>query len=107
MTRFLHHVLILILAAALAACGAQPAPRMLGGARHETTVQGRDYVVYKKGKQVEVIRLGWASPGEHQQIRATMIEIVPWLTGCDVVPSTVQGDSGELRARVTCPKGRR
>lgn len=91
----------------IAACGAQPAPLMFGGARHETTLDGRDYVVYRKDDRVEVIRKGWASPGEHQAIRATMIEIVPWLTGCDVRPSTVEGDSGEIRARVTCPKGQR
>ena len=107
MTRFMHLILCLVLAVALAACGAQPAPLMMGGARHETNIEGRDYVLYKKGNQVEVIRLGWADPGEHRRIRATMIELVPWLTGCDVVPSTVQGDSGEMRARVTCPKGRR
>ena len=97
----------LILLALLGACGAQPAPLMFGGARHETTVNGRDYVLYRKDNRVEVIRMGWASSGEHQEIRATMIEIVPWLTGCDVVPSTVQGDSGEMRARITCLKGLR
>lgn len=107
MTRISHLLLCLGVMVALAACGAQPAPLMMGGARHETRIEGRDYVLYKKGNQVEVIRLGWADPGEHREIRATMIELVPWLTGCDVVPSTVQGDSGEMRARVTCPKGRR
>lgn len=107
MTRISHLPLCLGVMVALAACGAQPAPLMMGGARHETQIEGRDYVLYKKGNQVEVIRLGWADPGEHREIRATMIELVPWLTGCDVVPSTVQGDSGEMRARVTCPKGRR
>ncbi len=91
----------------LAACGAQPTPLMFGGARHETTVDGHDYVVYRKENRVEVIRLGWAAPGDHQRIRATMVEIVPWLTGCDVVPATLRGDSGEMRARVTCPTDRR
>ena len=107
MKRVLAHFLLFVLVVTLAACGAQPAPLMFDGAKHETTVEGHRYVVYKKQNRVEVIRLGWADPGEHRQIRATMIEIVPWLTGCDVVPSTVQGDSGELRARVNCPKGRR
>lgn len=107
MIRILHLLLCLFATLALVACGAQPAPLMMGGARHETQIEGRDYVLYKKGNQVEVIRQGWADPGEHKRIRATMIELVPWLTGCDTVPSTVEGDSGEMRARVTCPKGRR
>ncbi|GGW43611.1 hypothetical protein GCM10011452_34860 [Gemmobacter lanyuensis] len=90
-----------------AACGTQPAPMMFGGARHETIVDGRTFVVYRKGNRVEVIRDGPAGPGEHDKIRATMIEIVPWLTGCQVVRRSVEGDSGALRARVTCPRGRR
>lgn len=53
----------LILLALLGACGAQPAPLMFGGARHETTVNGRDYVLYRKDNRVEVIRMGWASSG--------------------------------------------
>lgn len=107
MTQMLRLALSLLWAPVLVACGAQPAPLMMGGARHETRIEGRDYVLYKKANQVEVIRLGWADPGEHARIRATMVDLVPWLTGCNVVPSTVKGDSGEMRARVTCPKGRR
>lgn len=103
----MDRLLTLMLMLFCAACGAQPAPLMLGGARHETTVDGRDYVVYRKGNRVEVIRRGWAAPGEHARIRAAMIEIVPWLTGCDVLPSSIAGDSGEMRARVTCPEERR
>lgn len=103
----MERLLIPLLMLFCAACGAQPAPLMFGGARHETTVEGRDYIVYRKGNRVEVIRRGWAAPGEHARIRATMVEVVPWLTGCDVVPSSIAGDSGEMRARITCPKGRR
>lgn len=91
----------------LAACGAQPAPALLGGARHETTVEGRDYVLYRKGDRVEVIRTGGAAPQDGARLRATMIGLIPWLTGCDPIASSVTGDMGEIRARVRCPKGRR
>ncbi|WP_151717956.1 hypothetical protein [Gemmobacter serpentinus] len=91
----------------LAACGAQPAPVMMGAKRFAVHVDGRDYVLFLHGNQVEVIRLGWAGRGSHQAIRATMIDLVPRLTGCHLVPSTVQGDSGEMRGRVTCSTARR
>ena len=91
----------------LAACGAQPAPTMLGATRYTAQIDGRDYVVFLKGNQAEVIRLGWAPPGAHHAIRATMIDLIPQLTGCTVVPSTWKGDSGEMRGRVTCSTARR
>ena len=89
---------------ALAAFGAQPAPQMFGAVRSEVARDGRNYVVFQKGKQVEIIRLGWASPGQHQQIRADMIALIPQVTGCRLVPSTLQGDSGEMRGRLVCPR---
>ncbi len=86
----------------LAACGAQPAPHMFGAERFTATRQGRDYVVFLKGDRVEVIRLGYARSGEHQAIRATMIELIPELTGCSLRESSIMGDSGEMRGLVSC-----
>ncbi len=97
--------LIFILSISLAACGAQPTPTMFGAQRLAATVGGRDYVVFLKGDRAEVIRLGHARRGEHQAIRATMLDLVPRLTGCRWRESSVQGDSGEMRGLVTCPKG--
>lgn len=94
----------LILLLALAACGAQPTPQMFGAQRFDTSRAGRAYTIYLKGNMAEVIRLGYARRGEHQAIRATMIELVPELTGCTIVASTWQGDSGEMRGRVRCPR---
>lgn len=93
-----------ILLLALAACGAQPAPQMWGAERHDVTRDGRHYTVFQKGRQVEIIRLGWATRGQHQAIRATMIELIQEVTGCRLVESTLQGDSGEMRGRVSCPR---
>jgi hypothetical protein len=92
----------LALALALAACGAQPAPEFFGAARHEATVSGRAYTVLRKGARVQVIRHGWAAPGEHRAIRATMIGLIEPLTGCRPAPRSVEGDSGALRATVRC-----
>lgn len=88
----------------LAACGAQPTPVMFGAERTEVTRDGRRYVVFLKGNMVEVIRLGHAARGEHQQIRATMIALIPEVTGCRVRETSLQGDSGEMRGLVRCPR---
>ena len=96
----------LMLTLLLAACGAQPAPHMMTGAtRYEARRDGRDYVVFVKGRDVEVIRLGYARRGEHQRIRARMIGLIPELTGCRLIEHSLQGDSGEMRGRISCPTG--
>lgn len=86
----------------VAACGAQPTPLMMGAERIEGSKNGRQYVVYKKENAVEIIRLGYARRGEHQAIRADMIALIPQMTGCKLVDSTLQGDSGEMRGRISC-----
>ena len=86
----------------LAACGAQPTPLMLGAERTEVMRGGRQYVVFQKDRQVEVIRLGYARRGEHQAIRAQMVALIPEVTGCKLAESTLQGDSGEMRGRISC-----
>jgi hypothetical protein len=93
----------IILPLFLAACGAQPTPEMFGAERIAVTRDGRDYVVFKKEKTVEIIRLGYARNGEHAGIRDTMIALIPEVTGCTLIESTLEGDSGEMRARIRCP----
>ncbi len=93
---------LIFLTTFLAACSASPAPAFFGATRTEVTRAGRQYVVYQKHDRVEVIRLGHARSGEHAAIRATMIALVPEVTGCRLRPSTLQGDSGEMRGRLTC-----
>lgn len=87
----------------LTACGAQPAPEFFHAKRHEVTRDGRSYVLFQNPTRVEVIRLGHARRGEHQAIRATMIALIPELTGCVLLPSSLQGDSGEMRGTIRCP----
>ena len=88
----------------LAACGAQPSPSMIGAQRQDAVVAGRSYAVFWTPRRVEVIRLGWASNGEHQGIRATMLDLIPQVTGCRLNERSVSGDSGVMRAAITCPK---
>ena len=89
----------------LAACGAQPSPVMIGAQRQDVVVAGRSYTVFWTKTMVEVIRLGWASNGEHQGIRATMLDLAATVTGCKLNAASMTGDSGEMRGRITCPSG--
>lgn len=86
----------------LAACGAQPAPGLFGATRTDVARDGRSYTVFQKANQVEVIRLGYARRGEHLAIRAQMVALIPEVTGCTLVESTLQGDSGEMRGKIRC-----
>jgi len=86
----------------LAGC-VSPAPEFFGAKRTEVTVNNRDYVVLQKNERVEVIRLGYARRGEHQEIRATMIELIPTVTGCTLRDHSLTGDSGEMRGSLICP----
>ncbi len=91
-----------LLVAVLLGCGAQPAPEFFGAKRSEVSRDGRSYVVFHTDKRVEVVRLGYAPRGTHQAIRATMIDLIPEVTGCKLVDSTLQGDSGEMRGSIRC-----
>ena len=86
----------------LTACGAQPAPEFFGATRADVTRDGRQYTVYYTENRVEVIRLGYARNGEHQAIRATMIELIPEVTGCTLIDTSLHGDSGEMRGSIRC-----
>lgn len=87
---------------ALVGCGAQPAPEFFGAKRSEVIRDGRSYVVFHTDKRVDVIRLGYAPRGAHRAIRAAMIDLIPEVTGCKLVDSTLQGDSGEMRGSIRC-----
>ena len=94
----------LILLLLLAACGAQPAPEFFNAKRVDVSRGGRQYTVYYTDRRVEVIRLGYAKRGEHDDIRAQMIALIPEVTGCKLNEASLQGDSGEMRGSIRCPK---
>ncbi len=92
----------LVLLIALAACDS-PSPRYAGAERFEVSQDGRDYVVYRAGSEVQVIRMGYARRGEHGAIRAAMPVVAAQATGCTARPASFDGDSGMMRGRVDCP----
>lgn len=90
------------IAFALTACGAQPAPEFFAAKRADVTRDGRSYTAFYTDTRVEVIRHGYATRGDHQAIRATMIALIPEVTGCKLAESTLRGDSGEMRGSIRC-----
>lgn len=92
----------LVLLLALAACNS-PSPRYAGAERFEVSQDGRDYVVYRAGSDVQVIRMGYARRAEHAEIRGAMPQVAARATGCTALPASFDGDSGTMRGRVNCP----
>ncbi|MDF1621487.1 hypothetical protein [Pseudothioclava nitratireducens] len=94
----------------LAACGAQPAPQFFGAERHEVTLQGIDFVVFQKGDQAEVIRLGYLSRAARDAVPPLMIEAAERTTRCRVAgpaagpfrSPSLPGDTGEARFQLAC-----
>ena len=86
----------------LTACAASPDPALLDAQSRTVSRNGRDYTVWWTAMDFEIIRHGWASPGQHGQIRADMLTLVPQVTGCPILASAVMGDSGEMHGPLTC-----
>lgn len=93
---------LILFALFLTACAASPAPEFFGAKRVEVAREGRSYTVWHTEKRVEVVRHGYAKPGEHQEMRATMIALIPEVTGCKLYEKSLQGDSGEMRGTIRC-----
>jgi len=87
----------------LAAC-ASPAPEFMGAQRVDTKMNGRNCTVFFTEKRAQIIRHGYATRGEHAGIRADMIALIPQVTGCRLSQYSLQGDSGEMRGSIFCPK---
>jgi hypothetical protein len=90
---------IMILILLLAACDASPAPQMIGARSVKVTVDGRDYTVWREGTAFEVVRHGYVGIADQPQVKVTMLEVVRQVTGCTPLPT--QGDSGEMRGRLS------
>lgn len=100
MTRILAVSLLL-----LTAC-ASPAPEFIGARETRIVRGGREFAVFRQGNRAEAIRLGYATRAERQGMLATLVAVMEQATGCTPVPGTIEGDTGEIRARLRCPKAK-
>ena len=87
----------------ISGCDASPAPAFFGATRTEVTVAGRQFAVFQKDDSAEVVRLGWASKSERDGMTDLMVRAAEQATGCQVKPTSVDGDSGQIRVRLNCP----
>lgn len=96
---------ILILACLLAACDT-PNPTMIGAERHEVMLQGLRFVVFRKGSEAEVLRMGYLRRSERAPVQGMMIEAVERATGCAVIAGSLRtripGDTGEAMVDLDC-----
>lgn len=90
----------------LAACGASPAPDMFGATRSEVTRGGVDFVVFRKGTTVEVVRLGYLARADRSPVPALMADAAEVTTGWRVIANSmttrIPGDTGVARFALDC-----
>lgn len=88
----------------LAGCDASPHPTFFGATQSRTSVEGRTFTVFQEDNRAEVVRLGWACPQDRQGMRERMVRAAEQATGCRVNQDSFQGDDGEARMSLRCPK---
>ncbi len=88
---------------ALAACDS-PSPMMRGASEMRISRGGHDYAIYRLDTRVEVIRFGYAPRATQDALREVMLGLIAEVTGCHPDLRSLRGDSGEMRARLICPR---
>jgi hypothetical protein len=95
----------LLILAVLSGC-ASPAPDYFGAVRREVTKGGMDFVVFQKGSEVEVVRLGYLTRAQRAPVPKLMEEAAAEVTRCRVIPNSMRtkipGDTGVARFDLDC-----
>lgn len=98
-------LMILPLLFLLAACETAH-PTMMGALKHEVTLDGIRFVVFQKGDQAEVLRMGYLRRAERAPIPALMEQAAAVTTGCAVIAGSMRtripGDTGEAMFDLNC-----
>ena len=92
-------ILILFL---LAACAASPSPKMMAGQSVSIRLDGRDFTIWRKDKEFEIVRYGWVGRQDRLRVEETMLAAVEQVTGCKV--RVKGGDSGVIHGRLIACK---
>jgi hypothetical protein len=94
-------LLAILLPALLCACD-MPSPHLRGGERLEAQTGAHRLTIWRKGSDVEIIRHGYARRATQTGLQASMAMAAETATGCALVPASINGDTGVLRARLAC-----
>jgi hypothetical protein len=89
----------------LSAC-ASPAPGFLGAERHDVTLGGIRFAVFRRADEAEVIRLGYLRRPDRADVPELMMQAAERATGCHAIPNSMvtnfPGDTGEARIALDC-----
>ncbi|MDD7970742.1 hypothetical protein [Roseinatronobacter alkalisoli] len=85
----------------LTACDS-PSPWLAHGTATPVTAAGYNMTIWQAGDNVEVIRHGYAPRRDQPRLRPAMARAIVDVTGCEIRPDTLEGDSGVLRAKLDC-----
>lgn len=94
-------LVVLLSLLALAACN-RPSPGMVGAVAVQGQAAGYDVTLWRAGDRVEIIRHGYAPRADQPALRPAMAQAIVAMTGCDIRKGSLEGDSGVLRARLSC-----
>lgn len=103
----MRHALALLFSAIflVSACDS-PDARYWGETGQDVEINGRRYSVHtrphSKGREVQVIRHGYARRPEHIAILDAMRQAAEQVSGCTIRDGSVRGDSGVMTARLNC-----
>jgi hypothetical protein len=91
----------LLLPLVLLACN-RPSPGMVGAVSVQGQAAGYDVTLWRAGDRVEIIRHGYAPRADQPALRPAMADAIVTLTGCQIRKDSLEGDSGVLRAQLSC-----
>ena len=79
---------------------------MMGATKRDITLDGIRFVVFQKGDQAEVLRMGYLRRAERGPVPALMEQAAAETTGCAVISGSMRtripGDTGEAMFGLIC-----
>lgn len=101
----MRHTAIMLSLLLLTGC-ASSSPDMFGGQRREVVVEAMNFVVFHKGSEAEVVRMGYLTRQQRNGVPALMARAAAQATGCAVIPDSmttrIPGDTGVARFDLDC-----
>jgi len=74
----------------------------MAGDRHEISVNGSRFTIFRKDDRVEVYRTSAAVLPRRSQVFADAGQAIRETTGCDVVQGSLTGDVALMKAELDC-----